>query len=234
MALVIAYESDTRRLQRAIEIGWDDSHPDDVAFTFPWEAKKGDRVLYYVGGKFQFFFGQATVTSNWRTARSGPWKGLQYLRTSAMRRFPEPIPGRDVEAITGFKPPREEGVVLPDLANAIWRAARGKPLIQVERAMEGATTEARSRHRNSALRRSALQLAEGVCEGCGVNYSKRAKGKGLHCLVVHHKKQLKDTDQPRETSLSELAVLCGNCHLLVHSNRSKALTIAQLRRLHGR
>jgi len=234
MALVIAYESDTRRLKRAIEMGWDDSDPVDVAFSLPVEAKKGDKVLYFVGGKFQYFFGQGTVTTNWRTGQSGPWRGLPYICTSPLRRFPDPIPDQDVEDITGFKSPRRMGVVPPAVAENVWRAARGKPLIEVERAMEGATTEARSKHRNSALRRSALQLAGGICEGCGVNYSKRAKGKGLHCLVVHHKKQLKDTDQPRETKLSELAVLCGNCHLLVHSNRAKALTIPQLRRLHGR
>jgi predicted HNH restriction endonuclease len=44
------------------------------------------------------------------------------------------------------------------------------------------------------------------------------QGLGRHCLVFHHKKQLRDTDQMRETGLSDLAVLCGNRHLLVHAN----------------
>ncbi len=231
MALVIAYESDTRRLLRAIELGWDDSHPDDVAFALPDQAKKGDRILYFVGGKFQYYFGQGTVTSNWRLAKTGPWKGQYYARTTPMRDFPDPIPGQDVEAATGFRIPRSKGLVPVDLESAVWRAARGRKLIQVERAMEGATTEARSKYRNAKLRESALQQARGICEGCGVNYWKKAGGLGRHCLVVHHKKQLKDTDQPRETKLSELAVLCGNCHLLVHANQDKALSIGQLRRI---
>ena len=234
MALLIAYEPDTRRLQRAIELGWDDSHPDDVAFGLPDDAKKGDRVLYFVGGKFQYYFGQGTVMSNWRVAQSGPWKGQFYIWTTPMRDFTEPVPGQDVEAATGFQIPKSKCVVPADLESAVWRAARGKKLIQVERAMEGATTEARSKYRNGKLRESALQQARGVCEGCGVNYWKKSGGLGRHCLVVHHKKQMKDTDQPRETKLSELAVLCGNCHLLIHSNPTKALTIAQLRRVLGK
>ena len=231
MALVIAYESDTRRLKRAMELGWDDSNPNDNAFWFPDDAKKGDRVLYFVGGKFQYYFGYAKVIQNWRVGQSGPWKGVEYLRTTELRDLPEPIPGHDVEVATGFATPRRKCVVPADLEQAVWTAARGKPLIQVERAMEGATTEARSRHRNAKLRQSALQQAQGFCEGCEVNYWKRAGGLGRHCLVVHHKNQLKDTDQPKETKLSELAVLCGNCHLLVHSNRDRALTIPQLRRI---
>lgn len=234
VALVIAFESDTRRLQRAIESGWDDSRPSDVAFWLPEGTKKGDRVLYYVGGKFQYFFGVAKVESNEKTGQTGAWKGYSYWITSKLRTFERPVPGRDVELATTFKVPRRECVVPIHFEKAVWTAARGKPLIIVERAMEGASTEARSRYRNPKLRESALQLAGGRCEGCGKNFAKYAQGLGRHCLVVHHKKQLRDTDQKHETRLSDLAVLCGNCHLLVHANPDKALTIAQLRRHLGR
>ena len=57
-----------------------------------------------------------------------------------------------------------------------------------------------------------------------------AGGKGEKCLVVHHKKQLKDIDQPVETRVSDLAVVCANCHMMIHVNRDKALTLAQLRK----
>jgi hypothetical protein len=230
MALVIAYESNTRRLLRAIELGWDDSHPDDVAFSLPDEAKKGDRVLYFVGGKFQYYFGSGKVESNRRIGTSGTWKGKPYWYTSKIRTLEDPIPGRDVLVSTAFAIPRHEGVVPDEIANLVWRAARGKPLIQVEKAVEGTSTEARSKYRNPKLRQSALQQSRGFCEGCGVNFWKKAGGLGQHCLVVHHKKQLKDTDQPRETRLSELAVVCANCHMMIHANSAKALSVAALRR----
>ena len=232
MGLVIAYESNTRRLLRAIELGWDDSHPDDVAFAIPDEAKKGDRILYFVGGKFQYYFGQGTVTSNWQLAKTGPWRGQYYIRT-ALHDFADPIPGQDVEAATGFRIPRSRGLVPVDLESKVWRAARGKKLIQVERAMEGATTEARSRYRNAKLRESALQQARGVCEGCGVNFWKKSGGLGRHCLVVHHKNQLKDRDEPRETKLSELAVVCANCHMMIHADPQRAMKLSELRKKLG-
>jgi 5-methylcytosine-specific restriction protein A len=95
-------------------------------------------------------------------------------------------------------------------------------------------TESRSRSRNAGLRLAALQRAGGVCEGCGVNFAKRHGGLGSKCLVVHHKKQLKDTDQPVETKLSDLAVVCANCHMMIHVNRDKALTLSQLKKRLGR
>ena len=108
--------------------------------------------------------------------------------------------------------------------------ARGKPLSQTDRVVEGILTESRSRSRNAGLRQAALQRSGGRCEGCGVNFEKKAGGLGKHCLVVHHKKQLKDIDQPVETKLSELAVVCANCHMMIHSNKNKALSLNQLKK----
>jgi hypothetical protein len=231
VALVIAYESNTARLLKAIEGGWDDSDPNDVAFWLPDGAKKGDRVLYFVGGRFQYFFGSGRIESNERTGRSGLWKGEPYWYTSKVASLEEPVPGRDVFVATGFKIPRRECIVPVQYEEAVWKAARGKPLIRTELAVEGAGTEARSKYRNPQLRQTALQDARGICEGCGVNYGNKHGGLGRHCLVVHHKKQLKDTDQPRETKLSELAVVCANCHMIIHANRDKALKIDQLRKI---
>ena len=58
---------------------------------------------------------------------------------------------------------------------------------------------------------------------------------GLYYLYQHTKKldkekQLKDIDQPVETRVSDLAVVCANCHMMIHVNRDKALTLAQLRK----
>jgi 5-methylcytosine-specific restriction protein A len=182
----------------------------------------------YVGGRDQTFVGWGTVQSNWRDGTK-EWKGQKFLYT-VDHLFREPVSGTDVLASTGFELPRLEKVVEESLSTAVWRAARGKPLTQTDRAVEGILTESRSRSRNAGLRLSALQRAGGVCEGCDVNFTKKHGGLGRHCLVVHHKKQLKDTDQPVETKLSDLAVVCANCHMMIHSNRDRALTLAHLRK----
>lgn len=229
MALVIGFESSHRRYQQALERGWDDSDPADVAFWLPDKARKGDRILYFVGGRFRYFVGHSYVESNVRTGRSGHWKGIEYWHTGPVRLLDTPVPGDDVTAATGFVVPLRSSVVPPEVERAVWKSARGRPLVQVERAMEGATSEARSRYRDPRLRQTALQLANGVCAACQVDYKKASHGLGRHCLVVHHTKQLKDSDQPRETKVSELAVLCANCHMMIHANPAKAMTVSQLR-----
>jgi hypothetical protein len=232
MQTLICYTSDSRAYIKWLENGRPASKPADVPFFLPDETRNGDRYLLYVGGRDQTFVGWGTVESNWRDGTKG-WKGEEIVQT-VDRMFREPVSGADVLAATGFKPPRFEKVVEESLSTAVWRAARGKPLTQTDRAVEGILTESRSRSRNAGLRLAALQRAGGVCEGCGGNFAKKHAGLGKHCLVVHHKKQLKDTDQPVETRLSDLAVVCANCHMMIHVNRDKALTLSQLKKRIGR
>lgn len=228
MQTLICYTSDSRAYIKWLENGRPASKSADVPFGLPAETRNGDRYLLYVGGRDQTFVGWGTVGSNWRDGTKG-WKGEEVVQTwdHLLR---EPVSGTDVLAATGFKPPRFEKVVEESLSTAVWRAARGKPLTQTDRAVEGILTESRSRSRNAGLRLAALQRAGGICEGCGVNFAKKHSGLGRLCLVVHHKKQLKDTDQPVETKLSDLAVVCANCHMMIHSNRNKALSLSRLKR----
>lgn len=232
MQTLICYTSDSRAYIKWLESGQPASKPADVPFDLPYRTRNGDRYLLYVGGCDQTFVGWGTVESNWRDGTK-EWKGEEIVHT-VDHMFREPVSGEDVLAATGFKPPRFEKVVEESLSTAVWRAARGKPLTQTNRAVEGLLTESRSRSRNAGLRLAALQRAGGVCEGCGVNFAKKHSGLGRHCLVVHHRKQLKDTDQPVETKLSDLAVVCANCHMMIHMNREKALTLSQLKKRIGR
>ena len=232
MQTLICYTSDSRAYIKWLENGQPDSKRADMPFYLPDETRNGDRYLLYVGGRDQTFVGWGTVESNWRDGTKG-WKGEEVVQTRD-HLFREPVSGTDVLAATGFKPPRFGKVVEESLAAAVWRAARGKPLSQTDRAVEGILTESRSRSRNAGLRLAALQRAGGVCEGCGVNFAKKHGELGRHCLVVHHKRQFKDTDQPVETKLPDLAVVCANCHMMIHVNRDKALTLAQLKKRIGR
>ena len=228
---LICYTSKSRAYVKWCENGRPSAKPTDVPFYFPEEARSGDRYLLYVGGRDQTFIGWGTVKSNWRVGTK-EWKGERYVLTED-HIFRDPVSGTDVLAATGFKLPRIENVVDESISTAVWRAARGKPLTQTDRAVEGILTESRSRSRNPGLRLAAMQRAGGVCAGCGVNFAKKHGSLGKHCLVVHHKKQFKDTDQPRETKLSELVVACANCHMMIHTNKNKALSLNQLKKRLG-
>ena len=228
MQTLICYTSDSHAYVEWLGNGRPDDRPDDIPVLMPIESKKGDRYLMFVGGQDQVYFGWGKVVSNWKKG-TGKWKGVDRIEVEE-HLLREPIPASDVFATTGFKAPKKRKIVDESAAAAVWSAARGKQLFPIDRAVEGIFTESRSRSRNAGLRLAAIQRAAGVCEGCGVNYGQKHGGLGKNCLVVHHKIQIKDTDQPRETKLSELAVVCANCHMMIHSNRMKALTLTQLRK----
>ncbi len=229
--LFIAYESNSRKAISQIEAGFPDLGPDETAFWNCDDAHKSGRVLYFVGGKLNAFIGYATYTSNWTTGRSGLWKGEKLIYSTQQKRFSEYVSASDGKKETGLAIPRDALQVPSHLAAKVWRAARGLPSTAVDKRMEGMVTESKSKYRDPALRSAALALADGRCAGCEKNYRRVAGGKGEKCLVVHHKKQLKDTDQPVETRVSDLAVVCANCHMMIHANRDRALTLAQLRKL---
>lgn len=86
-----------------------------------------------------------------------------------------------------------------------------------------------SRTRSAALRREALKLSGGICEGCGLNFSTLLNGRGLRALQVHHKKQLALRETPEATALVDLAVVCANCHAIIHADPKVALAVEELR-----
>lgn len=101
------------------------------------------------------------------------------------------------------------------------------------RAYEGQLTETRSarRTRNAALRRVALARSGGRCAACGGNFGALLGGRGWHVLQVHHRKQLAALDEPRWNTADDLAVVCANCHSLIHSDPDSALPVGTLRAL---
>lgn len=103
-------------------------------------------------------------------------------------------------------------------------------------AIEGLLTETKTyvRGRSRQLRELALEKANGVCCVCDVDYKELLNGKGIRVLQVHHRKQLAASDTPRVTHLSDLAVVCANCHLLIHMNPRQALEVEELRTMLGK
>jgi 5-methylcytosine-specific restriction protein A len=103
-------------------------------------------------------------------------------------------------------------------------------------AIEGLLTETKVyvRGRSRQLRELALEKANGVCCVCNVDYKELLNGKGVRVLQAHHRKQLAASDAPRVTHLSDLAVVCANCHLLIHMNPRQALEVEELRTMLGK
>jgi hypothetical protein len=100
-------------------------------------------------------------------------------------------------------------------------------------ALEGVPTETKQtcRGRNRRLRDEAFRRACGVCAVCRNDFRMLLQGDGQRVLQVHHLQQLAALDAPKVNSADDLAVLCANCHLLIHMDPRNALSIPALRRM---
>ena len=96
---------------------------------------------------------------------------------------------------------------------------------------EGVLTETRvfRRKRSAELRAAALEASRGRCATCGRDFGTFLGGRGWRVLQAHHREQLAATDRPRLRSAADLAILCANCHLLVHYDPKEALKVEDLR-----
>jgi predicted HNH restriction endonuclease len=93
-------------------------------------------------------------------------------------------------------------------------------------ALEGAERMALVRHRKreqflrDAKVAEARKLGNGrlKCEvpGCGFDFEAAYGELGRDYAQVHHLKPLGDRTTPSETKLTDLAVVCANCHAMIH------------------
>lgn len=114
--------------------------------------------------------------------------------------------------------------------------ARPRPPIMYNVAvLEGTRTESMFYRlgRSRELRDMALAQSNGMCVACNVDFSKILGGLGTRALQVHHRQQLSAFDEPTLTKLTDLAVVCANCHALIHANPKAALSVEELRRIYS-
>lgn len=90
-----------------------------------------------------------------------------------------------------------------------------------------------SRERNAALvvKRKALALkAKGAltCDACDFDFAKYYPSRGDGFIEAHHLKPLHTLVPGAKTRLEDLALLCANCHRMIHA-RQPWLTLEQLK-----
>ncbi|WP_370545166.1 HNH endonuclease [Herbiconiux sp. VKM Ac-1786] len=85
------------------------------------------------------------------------------------------------------------------------------------------------RERDPKLRQRKIDAAPGgviSCEVCGFSFSARYGNRGKGYIEVHHTVPL-HVSGPRRNSLDDLALLCANCHRMIH--RGGWITVDELR-----
>jgi 5-methylcytosine-specific restriction protein A len=55
-----------------------------------------------------------------------------------------------------------------------------------------------------------------ICMICKFDFVKAYGDLGKDYIECHHLKPLADDDQERETKLEDVAVVCANCHRMIH------------------
>lgn len=67
-----------------------------------------------------------------------------------------------------------------------------------------------------AKRRSPGSRLRCEVPGCGFDFEERYGPLGRGFAHVHHLRPIAESDGPRETILEDLAVICANCHAMIH------------------
>ena len=106
-------------------------------------------------------------------------------------------------------------------------AEEGRILTRLHRTRE------RSRKLVDDRKRKALDATGALkCEACEFDFSQTYGARGQGFIEVHHTRPLHTLDPGTKTRLEDLALLCANCHRMVHATRSW-LSMDELRRLIG-
>ncbi len=123
----------------------------------------------------------------------------------------------------------EASASLPD------RALEGDEEFQEGEVLTRIHTRRERDPRASAAKKAAVLKATGrlECEACGFDFEARYGGLGAGFAECHHRLPLAALGRRTATRLADLAVLCANCHRMIHKTRP-LMAVEEFRRLVAR
>jgi predicted HNH restriction endonuclease len=78
------------------------------------------------------------------------------------------------------------------------------------------------------VKRKKAAVKSFACEVCNFDFSKKYGAISSQYCEVHHLQPIGSMTQPKKTRLQDLAILCANCHRVIHL-RNPPFTITELR-----
>lgn len=86
------------------------------------------------------------------------------------------------------------------------------------------------RKRNRSIIEQAKSKSDYTCEVCGFNFEKKYGSVGLEYILAHHLKPIKRREKPEKTRLSDISIVCDNCHRMLHK-RDPPYTLEELKKM---
>ncbi|WP_244216286.1 HNH endonuclease [Phytopseudomonas daroniae] len=96
----------------------------------------------------------------------------------------------------------------------IHEASEGKVLTRLHRVRERSRGLVERKKKHALSRHGKLE-----CEACGFDFQQRYGNAGIGLIDVHHLRPLHTLEPGQKTRLDDLALLCANCHRVVHAGR---------------
>jgi 5-methylcytosine-specific restriction enzyme A len=116
---------------------------------------------------------------------------------------------------------------IPDEDDEIAEAQEGRILTRVHRSRE------RSRKLVERKKTAALKVdGRLACEVCGFDFEATSGPRGTGVIECHHIKPVHTLTDGSKTKLTDLVLVCSNCHRMIHAGRPW-LTVGELRGLLG-
>lgn len=120
---------------------------------------------------------------------------------------------------------REIGIRSPELRRVADAFEEGGVRFKLHRRKE--------RNRRAVQRKKEVVLAKHgrlCCEACDFDFAQVYGSLGAEFAECHHRIPLADLEGKHRTRLSELAIVCANCHRMLHRSRPM-LSVGELREI---
>lgn len=86
--------------------------------------------------------------------------------------------------------------------------------------------------RSPILRKRAIQIHGTTCMACEFNFYEFYGARGKDYIEVHHLIPLSTLDEEFEINpVTDMAVVCSNCHRMIHRERNNILSIDELKQI---
>ena len=130
-------------------------------------------------------------------------------------------------SVTELEETPDEDIFNDDEDIKDFSATEGKQKLVTHKRLERQRNSKLPKAKKDKVFRETGKLA---CEGCDFNFAEVYGKHGEKFIECHHKTPIHELTDETVTKLDDLALLCANCHRMVH-RKKKWLTIPQLQKL---